>query len=183
MKGYIRAGSGVKPARGAARQGGAPAGPLYNARVELEHFGVERGQDVLQALAREDFAHLRLRVSGGCLAPHVPDGAYVHLVAPGRRRPGFGDLLLTRTPAGPRLHRLVWPPWTGRARRLRTMADRAASLDPWVSPGDVLGVAVGVERDGLRHNPRRPATAARALWRALRARARRALRWTRQAAA
>lgn len=128
-----------------------------------------RTEAVLRAcLADAEFEHVRLTLRGGCMAPHAAEGARVSLVAPSRRAPRFGDLVLARTPHGLRLHRLVWPPWPVRAgTRLRTMADRAASLDPGLRAGDVLAVAVAVEGAPRAARPRRPSTALRSLLRAL----------------
>ena len=136
--------------------------------METAAAAATRTETVLRAcLAEAAFEHVRLTVRGACMAPHAVDGARVRLVAAGRRAPRFGDVVLARTPAGLRLHRLVWPPWPARARRLRTMADRAICLDPGLPAGDVLAVALAVERDGRMAPPRRRATALRSLLRAL----------------
>jgi hypothetical protein len=50
-------------------------------------------------------------------------------------------VVLLRHPAGLRLHRLV----LSRGSFWRTKADRAAALDPAISPGQVLGTVVAVE--------------------------------------
>lgn len=134
----------------------------------METVAGPRTEAVLRAcLADAAFEHVRLTVRGACMDPHAADGARVHLVAAGRRAPRFGDVVLARTPAGLRLHRLVWPPWPARSRRVRTMADRATCLDPGLPVGDLLAVAVTVEGDTRTSASRRRATALRLLLRAL----------------
>ncbi len=91
------------------------------------------------------FEHVRLRVRGACMQPAAEEGARVRLVAASRRRPRFGDVVLVRAREGLRLHRLVWPPAGADGGRLRTMADRARSLDAALDARDVLGVVTHVE--------------------------------------
>jgi hypothetical protein len=111
------------------------------------------------------FDEVSFRLRGACMTPAAPEGGRVTLVDARRRRPRFGDVLLVRTPAGLRLHRLVWPPRPSSAARLRTLADRGAALDPALAPEDVLAVAAAVERDGQRVSPRGRLLAARGLLR------------------
>jgi hypothetical protein len=63
-------------------------------------------------------------------------------------------VVLFRHPAGLRLHRLVF----SRGRSWRTKADRAAALDPAISPRQVLGTVVAVE-GRPDASPRRPGLA------------------------
>src|SRR3954470_13165433 len=97
----------------------------------------------------EDLPSVRLTVSGGCMAPALEAGEQVTLVAPSRRRPRAGDVVLAATASGLRLHRLMWAP---RGGRWRTKADRSPTWDPAVRGTDVL--ATVVEVGGL--GPSRP---------------------------
>src|SRR5205814_2060658 len=65
----------------------------------------------------------------------------VTLVAPSRRRPRAGDVVLAATASGLRLHRLMWAP---RGGRWRTKADRSPTWDPAVRGTDVLATVVEV---------------------------------------
>jgi hypothetical protein len=88
------------------------------------------------------------------MEPALVAGEQVVVESGSRRVPRFGDVVLFRHPAGLRLHRLV----LSRGGSWRTKADRAAALDPAISPGQILGTVVAVEgRPGAR--TRRPAQA------------------------
>jgi hypothetical protein len=95
----------------------------------------------------DDFALIRLTVSGDCMTPALRPGDTVILAPPRRYRPRLGDIVLVRIATGLRLHRLV-PGWPSRSSARRTKADRAAYWDPPVAPGDLLGAVVGLEREG-----------------------------------
>jgi hypothetical protein len=95
------------------------------------------------------FPLVRLRVSGGCMAPRLREGDVVELASCVRRPPRVGDVVLVRLPAGVRLHRLLWRPLRG-AARWRTKADHGRFCDPHVRARDVLATVVGVERRGRR---------------------------------
>jgi len=114
-------------------------------------FGEELLRDCLAA-----FPHVRLTVTGRCMAPALAHGAKVRLVSAARRRPRVGDVVLARQKEGLRLHRLVFgPPLAPPGLRWRTKADRGRLLDPPLGADDVLASIVGVEgRPGAR--PRRP---------------------------
>lgn len=106
----------------------------------------------------DSFPEVTFAVTGQCMRPDLAEGQRVLLVGRARKRPRLGDVVLTRAGGTMRLHRLVWTPISRARGAFRTKADRAAFLDPAVSPEDVLGTVVGV--DG-RAYARRP-------WRALR---------------
>jgi hypothetical protein len=91
-----------------------------------------------------DFPHVRLTVTGECMAPALRPGDTA-LVA--GRRPRLGEVALVRLPAGLRLHRLVWGR-PGAASLRRTKADRSPFWDPPGASADLLGTVVGLERDG-----------------------------------
>jgi hypothetical protein len=88
-----------------------------------------------------DFADVRLTVSGRCMEPALREGDVVTLVAPVRRRPRVGDVVLTSSSTGLRLHRLVWAPARG---AWRTKADRARTWDPRTREADLIATAVEV---------------------------------------
>jgi hypothetical protein len=103
------------------------------------------------------FAQVRLRVSGRCMEPVLPEGAAVILESADRRRPRWGDVVLVRHAVGLRLHRLIWCPSFGQAWRTvghgwRTQADGSCSCDPRAAPADILATALAIEGnpDGLR---------------------------------
>jgi hypothetical protein len=140
----------------------------------------EATPEFAQAVLRqflEDLGSVDLTVSGGCMAPALRPGEQVTLVAARRRRPRAGDVVLAVTPAGLRLHRLVWAP-PGRA--WRTKADRAPTWDAALRDADVLATAVEVRGCGAA----RPTRSARALlvsWAAVAlAHARALARWPRR---
>ena len=91
------------------------------------------------------------------MEPYLYEGDLVHLVAPDRRRPRFGDVALVRISGGDlRLHRLVWPLYPGALRvAWRSKADRGPAGD---GPVDVLGTVARAPR---------PLGGRRAAWRSL----------------
>jgi hypothetical protein len=99
-------------------------------------------RDSLQA-----FDHVRLRVTGDCMAPLLAPGDVVLIAGVAARRPRLRDVVLIWAPAGPLLHRLVWGPPLARGT-WRTKADRGALFDPRIAPRDVLGTIIAVERAG-----------------------------------
>lgn len=120
-----------------------------------------------EAVARDllgAFLSVRLRVSGTCMEPAVPEGATVVLASVERARPRFGDVVLARLPQGLRLHRLVWAPWRA-GGSWRTQADRAPLFDARLRANDVLATVVRVE--GSAASPQRAWRAAASLLRAL----------------
>ena len=97
--------------------------------------------------ALDAFPYVRLRVAGTCMAPALRPGDVVHVAGVAARAPRLRDVVLVWGPAGPLLHRLVWGPPLARGR-WRTKADRAPLWDAAVSPRDVLGTIIAVDRDG-----------------------------------
>jgi hypothetical protein len=125
------------------------------------------GEAAFEAAVRELLRALptvRLRVSGGCMAPAIPEGATVLLERPGSAPPRFGDVVLARHAEGLRLHRLVWAP-RGAGRAWRTQADRAPLFDRRLRREDVLATVVKVE--GRSSSPRRASRASSSLLRSL----------------
>lgn len=119
------------------------------------------------------FSSLRLRVSGSCMEPAIPEGACVVLLSALRARPRFGDVVLARHACGLRLHRLVWAPERA-GSTWRTQADCAPLFDPGLRREDVLATVVSL--DGAASAPRQARRAALSLLRSL-------LRWLRLRAA
>ncbi|MGE0452514.1 MAG: S24/S26 family peptidase [Vicinamibacteria bacterium] len=102
-----------------------------------------------------EFPETRLRVSGRCMEPAVREGETALLWSAGRRPPRLGDIVLVRTAAGLRLHRLVASlPGLGALTR----AD--AGLDFDARPLELLATVVGVAEDPGRRL-RRPLRALR----------------------
>jgi hypothetical protein len=93
------------------------------------------------------FPHIRMSVTGSCMAPDLAPGDTVHVARSSLRRPHFGDIVLRHHPQGLRLHRIVWdaPAALGACR---TRGDKSPFWDPPLSPGDVLGTVVWVEGKG-----------------------------------
>jgi hypothetical protein len=91
------------------------------------------------------------------MEPYLYEGDLVHLVAPERRAPRFGDVALVQMAGGAlRLHRLVWPLQRGGSRvAWRSKADRGALGDGWV---EVLATVAQAPR---------PLGGRRAAWRSL----------------
>jgi hypothetical protein len=90
------------------------------------------------------FPSARLRVTGRCMEPYLYEGDVVHLVAPDRRAPRFGDVALVQLAGGAlRLHRLVWPLLGVGAPSWRSKADRGAFGDGRV---EVLATVAGAPR-------------------------------------
>ncbi len=111
-------------------------------------------EEGLLAGCLDAFPHVRTTVTGRCMEPALAAGEQVLVAAVSQRAPRFGDVVLFRHPAGLRLHRLV----LSRGRSWRTKADRAAALDPAISPRQVLGTVLAVlSRPHAR--PRRPVLA------------------------
>ena len=87
------------------------------------------------------FGAVRFRVTGGCMAPVLPDGSVVTVSA--RQAPRLGDVVLVRQDQGLRLHRLVLgPPLLSADRAWRTKGDGLPALDAPVRAADVLGTVV-----------------------------------------
>jgi hypothetical protein len=107
---------------------------------------------ILQA-SLEQFPFARLSVTGSCMEPLLRAGEKVVLA---RRAPRLGDIVLTRSVKGLRLHRLVFAPPALRGVVWRTKADRALLLDPAIARADVLATVVAIEgRPGVVRNRRR----------------------------
>lgn len=95
-----------------------------------------------------EFPHVRLTVSGDCMAPALRPGQVVFLARPSCPA-RTGAIVLVRPPAGLRLHRVVWgPPFAGMLGRMRTKGDRSLAFDSPPEPKDVLAVVIGVEGGG-----------------------------------
>ena len=120
------------------------------------------------------FSEVVFTVTGHCMRPDLAHGERVRVVSVSKRRPRFGDIVLTRRAGDVRLHRLVWRPRRAAARASwRTKADGAAFLDPRLSREDVVGTVVAVAGRAYR---RRPVRALRSLLQAVASRARAAVR-------
>jgi len=90
--------------------------------------------------------HLAIRARGHSMHPHIADGERVVLGPPGPAGPRPGEVVLARTPAGARLHRVLR--CTGRGYLLRGDAD---SLAPeMVEEQAICARVVRVERAPLR---------------------------------
>jgi hypothetical protein len=106
-------------------------------------------RDCLDAFPEVVFA-----VTGHCMSPDLVEGERVRVASTARREPRLGDVVLTRSGGGLRLHRLVWaPPFARRAAGWRTQADRASVFDPSLAAGDVLGTVVAVEGKDYERRP------------------------------
>ena len=113
-----------------------------------------------------DFGAVRFRVTGSCMAPHLPEGQVVLVSA--RRRPRWGDVVLVRQGEGLRLHRLVARPFLSTRGRWRTQGDRLPAPDAPLEVHDVLGTVVDPPS---RSRSRALRAWMAAAWRHLRARA------------
>jgi hypothetical protein len=82
----------------------------------------------------------QLTVSGKCMEPVLREGAVIQVEAPARPV-RTGDVVLVQTPAGLRLHRIVFHV----GQTLRTKGDRSVFLDPAVDVRDVVGVWASAE--------------------------------------
>jgi hypothetical protein len=126
--------------------------------------GPDAAEEVLRACLRECGA-VHFRVTGSCMAPHLPAGRLV--VVSAREQPRWGDVVLVRQENGLRLHRLVARPLFSARGPWRTQGDRLPAPDPPLQAHDVLGTVVDPP--------------SRSRWRALRAWA--AAAWRRLGAA
>lgn len=107
-------------------------------------------EPLAEAIVRDALAHFacaRLAVVGDCMSPALRAGDVVSIVGVAARRPRLHDIVLVWADSGPRLHRLVWGPPLARGD-WRTKADGGALWDSRVSPADVVGSVVAVERTG-----------------------------------
>src|SRR3954468_22269210 len=118
--------------------------------VGVAEAGPQLARDLLRGCV-DGFPSVELTVSGHCMAPALREGERVRLVAPWQRRPRSGDVVLTATPEGLRLHRLLWAPSGG---TWRTKADRARTWDPAIAPPAVLATAVEVRGTGAPRTTR-----------------------------
>jgi len=84
---------------------------------------------------REDPAGARLTVSGTCMEPFLKEGSIVTLRSFGGSV-RVGDVVLLRTAAGLRLHRVL----LRFGERIRTKGDQGAYLDPASTSSAILGV-------------------------------------------
>lgn len=109
--------------------------------------------DVATAIVREclrEYAQVRLKVKGRCMAPAIVPGMTVVLREARMCPPKAGDVVLVRHAGGLRLHRLyVGPPFASKHRRWRTRGDRGFAWDPEIQPGGVLGTLAAVEGTAL----------------------------------
>jgi hypothetical protein len=88
----------------------------------------------------------RLTVSGTCMEPFLAAGTKVTLI-PAIRPARVGEVVLLRTDAGLRLHRVV----LASAGRIRTKGDRGIYLDPPAPRSAVIAVcATGENRFAMR---------------------------------
>jgi hypothetical protein len=94
------------------------------------------------------FPCVRFRVTGDCMAPLLPAGTMVTIVASDRKPPRIGDIVLVRNSGGLRLHRLIWGPPLVRSDSWCTKGDRARLWDGR-APGDtILGTVIAGESGG-----------------------------------
>jgi hypothetical protein len=119
--------------------------------ISVSEASPELSRHVLSECLR-DFADVRLTVTGGCMEPALRAGDIVTLVAAAKRQPRLGDVVLTSTAGGFRLHRLVWAPPLG---RWRTKADRAPTWDAASNEADLIATAVEVRSDAGARPTRR----------------------------
>lgn len=97
-----------------------------------------------QAL-REMSGHepLRLRVSGQCMEPTIPDDGEIVVERAARYWPG--DVVAFRSAVGDlRAHRLVGYRWAGGRFLAQTIADATGTIDRPVQPGKIIGKVIGV---------------------------------------
>jgi hypothetical protein len=100
------------------------------------------------------FPEVVFAVTGHCMSPDLAEGERVRVVSTARRRPRFGDVVLTVRGADLRLHRLVWGPPLARSRSgWRTQADRSSLVDPSLAEAEVLGTVVAVLGRSYARNP------------------------------
>ena len=83
--------------------------------------------------------HLHLRVQGTSMLPAVRPGTYASIERAGSDQIVCGDIVLTKTPAGVRLHRVVEICGT----QFITRGDNHRHADPPVCGEDILGKFVG----------------------------------------
>jgi hypothetical protein len=95
-------------------------------------------EQALRALL-DEWDDVRLRVTGDCMAPRLCDGDVVALRSTRRGCPRWGDVVLVRTPAGLRLHRVIWRGRGGAS--WRTKGDHAPFSDGVIALDDILAVA------------------------------------------
>lgn len=86
-----------------------------------------------------------LTVSGTCMEPALGEGLQISLRRL-RGVPRLGDVVLVRTPAGLRLHRVLMR----FGERIRTKGDRGVYLDPEGSVRDVIAVWNSTESKSRR---------------------------------
>jgi len=95
----------------------------------------EVAEDWIRDILRQESKGARLTVSGACMEPSLKEGSRITL----RRFDGVvrvGDVVLLRTAAGLRLHRVL----LRFGDRIRTKGDRGTYLDPASPLSAVIGV-------------------------------------------
>lgn len=86
-----------------------------------------------------------LTVSGTCMEPAIMEGARIQIRRPSQA-PRAGDVLLVSTPAGLRLHRVIFR----QGETVRTKGDKGRFLDPPIPDANVLAFADSGETRGVR---------------------------------
>jgi hypothetical protein len=134
---------------------------------------LELEEDLAATVLRQcldSFPHIRLQVTGECMRPILRHGDVVRIVSTANQAPRLGDIVLVKSAAGLRLHRLVWgPPFAATGGQWRTKGDHSSLWDAPVAPEDVLGVVVEVEGPcfGWRAAMRQASTALASLGRSV----------------
>jgi hypothetical protein len=102
--------------------------------VDDREASVDVAEDWIRQCLR-DHGQAELTVTGSCMAPALAEGVRVHLVAISTA-PRVGDVVLLRTSAGLRLHRVLFRS----GGHLRTKGDRGVFLDHPTRETAVLAV-------------------------------------------
>lgn len=95
----------------------------------------EVAEEWIREVLRQDERGARLTVSGSCMEPSLKEGSKVTLM-PLQGTARVGDVVLIRTAAGLRLHRVL----LRFGDRVRTKGDSGTYLDPVSSASAVIGV-------------------------------------------
>lgn len=95
----------------------------------------EVAEDWIREILRLGPCGARLTVTGTCMEPSLKEGSKIAL-EPVRRPVRAGDIVLVRTPAGLRLHRVL----ACSRGRIRTKGDRGVYLDPEATLDAVIAV-------------------------------------------
>jgi hypothetical protein len=108
-----------------------------------------RYQEIIDHLIREKLAggeEITLRVSGKSMYPLIQQGDFIRIERCVPEVIGLGDIITFKRTDTYYTHRLLWVVKRGDGIRLITKGDNEINTDPLVSPHQVLGKVISLQR-------------------------------------